>query len=55
MEKTNNMKSEIALLKQGGEVTVNAKDYKLIQSYCDNQGMELVVTKSKNVIKIKLK
>ena len=50
------MKSEIELLKQGGEVTVNAKSYAKIQAYCENIGLELIiVSNAKNVIKIKLK
>ena len=47
--------TELTDLKAGKEIEVNAKKYAQIQSYCDNQGMELVVTKSKNVIRIKLK
>ena len=49
------MKSEIELLKQGKEIEVNAKKYAQIHAYCDNVGIELVVSKAKNLVKIKLK
>ena len=47
--------TELTDLKAGKEIEVNAKKYAQIQAYCDNVGIELVVSKVKNLVKIKLK